>query len=202
MNSSLHSGTEISDTTLSDETLALQVQRGDTEAFGELVTRYEKKLARYGTKFLSNPEDITDLVQDVFLKAYQNMQSFDASLKFSPWIYRIAHNEFVTALRKRSRRPTISVDFDTFISHPVYDDPSEREREQKEIKAVLEKGIEELSPKYREVLILYYLENLSYQEVADVLHVPVATVGIRLKRAREKLKTIYMDNPAYHGTVT
>lgn len=199
MNSSIHSGTEVPGDTLSDEVLALQVQKGDTEAFGELVTRYEAKLARYGTKFLSNKEDITDLVQDVFLKAYQNMQSFDSTLKFSPWIYRIAHNEFVTALRKRSRRPLIHVDFDTFLSHPVYDDPSEREREQKEIKAVLEKGIEELAPKYREVLVLYYLENMSYQEVAEVLRVPVATVGIRLKRAREKLKSIYMANPAYYG---
>ena len=202
MNSSLHSGIEESIEPISDEVLALHVQKGDTEAFGELVTRYEAKLARYGTKFLSNKEDITDLVQDVFLKAYQNMQSFDSSLKFSPWIYRIAHNEFVTALRKRSRRPVMFVDFDTFLAHPVYDDPSEKEREQKEIKAVLEKGIEELTPKYREVLVLYYLENLSYQEVADVLHVPVATVGIRLKRAREKLKSIYMTNPAYYGTVT
>jgi RNA polymerase sigma-70 factor (ECF subfamily) len=202
MDSSLHSGTDGSGELLSDESLALSVQKGDTDAFGELVTRYEKKLARYGTKFLSNPEDITDLVQDVFLKAYQNMKSFDTSLKFSPWIYRIAHNEFVTALRKRSRRPLIHVDFDTFISHPVYDDPSEREREQKEIRAVLEKGIEELPDKYREVLILFYLEELSYQEVAEVLHVPVATVGIRLKRAREKLKSIYTENPAYHGTLT
>ena len=202
MDSSLHSETTVSVESVSDEALALSVQKGDTDAFGELVTRYEKKLARYGTKFLSNPEDITDLVQDVFLKAYQNMKSFDASLKFSPWIYRIAHNEFVTALRKRSRRPLIHVDFDTFISHPVYDDPSEREREQKEVRAVLEKGIEELPDKYREVLILFYLEELSYQEVAEVLHVPVATVGIRLKRAREKLKHIYTENPAYHGTLT
>ena len=61
--------------------------------------------------------------------------------------------------------------------------------------------ISELPAKYREVLILYYLEELSYAEVADVLRVPVATVGIRLKRAREKLKTIYMDNPAYHGNL-
>ena len=202
MDSSLHSGILDSGGIISDEVLARRVQKGDTEAFGELVTRYEKKLARYGTKFLSNPEDITDLVQDVFLKAYQNMKRFDATLKFSPWIYRIAHNEFVTALRKRSRRPLIHVDFDTFMTHPVYDDPSEREREQKEMRVVLEKGIEELPDKYREVLILFYLEELSYQEVADVLHVPVATVGIRLKRAREKLKNIYTENPAYHGTLT
>lgn len=193
--------TDIASSAVSDELLAERVQKGDAEAFGELVARYQRKLARYGTKFLSSTDDITDLVQDVFLKAYQNIQRFDTSLTFSPWIYRIAHNEFVTALRKRSRRPTIHVDFDTFIAHPVYDDPTEREREQKEIKEALEKGIEELSPKYREVLVLYYLEDLSYQEVADVLHVPVATVGIRLKRAREKLKSIYMDNPAYHGTI-
>lgn len=200
MNSPLHSVEEYALT--DDETLARAVQKGDTEAFGELVTRYEKKLSRYGTKFLSNKEDITDLVQDVFLKAYQNMKSFDASLKFSPWLYRIAHNEFVTALRKRSRRPVMYVDFDTFLSHPVYDDPSEREREQKEMRVIVEKGMGDLPPKYREVLILFYLEELSYLEIVDVLHVPVATVGIRLKRAREKLKSIYEKNPTYHGTLS
>ncbi len=174
-----------------DEILAQRVQQGDTEAFGELVARYEKKLARYGTKFFSNSEDITDLVQDVFIKAYQNIQGFDTSLRFSPWIYRIAHNEFVSELRKKARRPLITVDFDTFVAHPVAEEKSSTDAEAREMRALIEKGLAELKPKYREVLVLFYLEELSYTEIADVLHTPVSTVGIRLKRAREALKAEY-----------
>lgn len=187
------------DEDISDETLARRVQAGESNAFGTLVERYEAKLARYGTKFLSSRDDITDLVQDAFIRAYQNIQSFDASLRFSPWMYRIAHNEFVSALRKRSRNPVVSVDFDALVAHPVYDDPAPREREQKEMRALIDKGLEQVSAKYREVLVLYYLEDLSYREIADVLQVPVSTVGIRLLRGKEALKAVYTDSAEVYG---
>src|SRR6185369_748076 len=104
--------------------------------FGLLVERYEGKLLRYGRKFINSQEDIEDIVQDVFISAYQNIQSFDSSLRFSPWIYRIAHNAFVNALKAKDRRP-LFVDFDALISHPVYDDPVESIREQEEMRKVL-----------------------------------------------------------------
>ena len=185
---------------LTDEEAARAVQRGDVDAFGILIERYEAKLRRYGTKFLSSADDITDLVQDAFLRAYQNIQSFDASMRFSPWMYRIAHNEFVSALRKRSRSPVFAVDFDAFVSHPAYDDPAPREREQKEMRALIDAGLSEISPKYREVLVLYYLEELPYREIADVLQVPVSTVGIRLKRGKGALADIYTKKGLRYGT--
>lgn len=190
----------MTDTTSTDEDLARRVQRGDADAFGALVERYEAKLLRYGTKFLSNPEDVADLVQDAFIRAYQNIRSFDPSLRFSPWMYRIAHNEFVSALRKRSRNPVTFLDFDALVSHPAYDDPAPREREQKEMRALIDAGLERISPKYREVLVLYYLEELSYKEIADVLQVPVSTVGIRLKRGKEALQAVYQkQGTTYDG---
>src|SRR3569832_1575591 len=106
-----------------DEALAQKVQRGDQTAFAELVERYEAKMLRYGHRFLSDRDVIDDIVQDVFIKTYQNMQSFDTTQRFSPWIYRIAHNEFVSELRKSSRRPYVPFDFDALVSHTVYDDP-------------------------------------------------------------------------------
>ncbi len=175
---------------MTDEEVAVRVQQGDTESFGALVERYEDKLLRYGRRFLSRQEDIEDIVQDVFVNAYQNMQSFDTKQKFSPWVYRIAHNAFVNALKKKSRNPLVLVDFDTMLAHPVYEDPLPREREQAEMKRVVEEGLEKLAPKYREVLILYFLEELSYKEIAEILEVPTGTVGIRLKRAKEALKKI------------
>jgi len=85
-----------------DEAIALRVQGGDGEVFGELIERYQAKLSRYARKFLLDPDDAADIVQDIFIKSYQNIQSFDATRRFSPWIYRIAHNEFVNALKKTS----------------------------------------------------------------------------------------------------
>src|SRR3954463_6498094 len=94
-----------------DEQVALAVQAGASNRFGELVERYEAKLLRYARKFLLDPDDAQDIVQDIFIKAYENLQSFDVSRRFSPWIYRIAHNEFVNALKKReSRRTMFTID--------------------------------------------------------------------------------------------
>ncbi|MCK9344896.1 MAG: RNA polymerase sigma factor [Candidatus Pacebacteria bacterium] len=181
-----------------DEEIVLLVQRGDTEQFGELVERYEEKLLRYGRKFLSRREDIQDIVQDIFISTYQNIQNFDTLQRFSPWIYRIAHNAFVNRLKKNSYNPLILVDFDTLVSHPVYEDPAPLEREQKEMRVMIDRGLEELAPKYREILILHYLEDMSYKEISDILQIPGGTVGIRLKRAKEALKKVYETMNLHH----
>jgi RNA polymerase sigma-70 factor (ECF subfamily) len=171
-----------------DEEIALRVQGGDTEAFGLLVERYEAKLIRYGGKFLPDRADIDDLVQDIFIRAYENIQSFDATLRFSPWIYRVAHNTFVNALRSRSRSRIFAMDLDTISPHFLAHHDEDPERDQQYMRQAIEKGLESISVKYREVLILYYLEGLSYKEIADVLRVPVGTVAIRLSRAKAAIK--------------
>ncbi|MDB4992034.1 MAG: sigW [Parcubacteria group bacterium] len=183
----------------SDETLVSRVQAGESDAFGALIERYEGKLLRYGRKFVSDQEDIRDLVQDAFIRAYQNIQSFDTSLRFSPWMYRIAHNVFVNRLKQQKRFPLTYIDFDLFVSHPVYEDPTEREREQEEMRVLIEQFLQELSPKYREVLVLNYLENMAYKDIADVLSVPIGTVGIRLRRAKEALKARYIKHHERYG---
>jgi RNA polymerase sigma-70 factor (ECF subfamily) len=177
-----------------DEEIVKTVQEGDIDAFGTLVERYEAKLLRYGRKFLSTREDIQDIVQDIFISTYKNIKSFNHSYRFSPWIYRIAHNAFVNALAKRSRNPLTLVDFDTFLPHPIYDDPDVAEKEREEIKDKINRGIEKLTPKYREILILNYLEELPYKEISTVLQIPVSTVGVRIKRAKEALRKIYDTN--------
>ena len=176
---------------LTDEELAKKVQNGDIDLFGALMERYQSKIGRYGKKFLSNQENIEDVVQEVFIKTYQNIQSFDVTQKFSPWIYRIAHNTYINALKKSERGPLYLFDFDTLISHTVVSDRIEHEREQIEIKKIVDQGLGELEAKYREILVLYYLEELSYKEISDVLHIPIGTVGIRLLRAKEMLRQAY-----------
>ena len=171
----------------SDEHIAARVQAGDIDAYGTLIDRYDKKLNRYGQKFLARAEDIQDIVQDAFISAYKNIQSFDPNMRFSPWIYRIAHNAFVNALRRQDR-VAFMLDFDTFISHHVYEDPAENEREQRDTRAMLEKTLSSLSPKYREILTLHYYENLPYKDIAEVLQIPMGTVAIRMKRAKDALR--------------
>lgn len=178
---------------ISDEDVAIRVQKGDTDIFGILMERYTEKLTRYGTKFLSNADNIDDIVQDVFIKTYQYIQSFNPSLKFSSWIYRIAHNAFVNGLKKQQKSSILMPDFDldVFISHHVYTDPKIEEREYAELRTMIDKGLDMLKPKYKEVIVLHYIEDMSYKDISDILHIPVGTVGIRVMRAKEQLKKIY-----------
>ena len=120
-----------------DEEVVRLVKQGDKESFGVLITRFEEKLKRYGRKFLSDREDITDIVQEIFIKTYQNIQSFDEKQRFSPWLYRIAHNSFINEWKKGRLRPITLFDFDTLLAHLTYDDPVVTEREQSEIKQMI-----------------------------------------------------------------
>ena len=177
----------------SDEEIVKSVQKGDTESFGRLMERYEAKIARYARKFLSNPDNITDLVQDVFIKAYVNIRSFDAERKFSSWLYRIAHNEFVNALKKQKREVFHLFDADTIFPHPVAEETADSETNRREIKKEINRCLGKILPKYREVLILYYFDEMSYEEISDVLRIPVATVGVRLYRGKEILRKLCED---------
>lgn len=172
-----------------DEELVELVLNNKTEFFGVLVKRYEKKLLRYGRKFLYNYENIEDAVQNVFIKTYLNIRGFDIKKKFSSWIYRIAHNEFINLVKKNKKEPFLFFDPDTIFSFAGKDNflkEIEREQEKEEI----EKHLNKLKIKYREPLVLYYFEEKDYQEISDILEIPISTVGTRLKRGRNEIKKI------------
>ncbi len=174
-----------------DEDLARAAQAGDLPAFGALIDRYQAKLARYGTKFLRDREDVRDLLQDIFMKAYTNILSFDGSRAFSPWIYRIAHNEFITEIRKRAGKFSIPVfDFDALFPHLAAPETADGPAKEKELIASLGECLDEVGDKYREPLVLYYYEELSYGEIADVLQIPVSTVGVRLARGKAAMRKL------------
>ncbi|MBI2623831.1 MAG: RNA polymerase sigma factor [Candidatus Liptonbacteria bacterium] len=183
-----------------DETITAEVQRGNAEAFGELIRRYEEKLLRYGRRFLADRDDVKDIVQDAFLKAYVNIKGFDSSRKFSPWLYRIAHNEFVNALKKRSGREMFSLfDFDTILPHPVAEETADGEAQRNELKRALDRHLASIGAKYREPLVLYYYEDMDYKEIADILRIPVSTVGVRLRRGKDALKNAAVKLQLSHG---
>ena len=175
-------------TDITDEALVVLAQGNNEEAFGVIIERYQGRLLRYGRRFLSDNDHIEDVVQGVFIKTYQNIRSFDAARRFSPWIYRIAHNAFVNELRRKHREPVSFIDFDALAAHPSYEHDPAGEEDKKMMKALVESGLEMLPVIYKEIIILYYIEELSYQEIADVLHVPLGTVSVRLRRGREALK--------------
>jgi RNA polymerase sigma-70 factor (ECF subfamily) len=176
--------------TNTDEEIVLLIKKGDLELFGELVKRYEAKMKRYAHKFLFGRNDTDDLVQDVFIKAYVNLQSFDDERKFSPWIYRIAHNTYVNALKKKLTDKVFSIDFDTFLPHPKATETADGASEKEFTREILETHLNSLSPKYLEPMILYFYEDMDYKMISEILSIPVSTVGVRIKRGKEKLKEI------------
>ncbi len=178
----------------SDEELVISIVQGDKELFGELIDRYEPKFTRYVRRFTQQSEDVSDILQIVFIKAYTNLQSFDSSRSFNSWIYRIAHNECVNHLKKRGNEKVSFIDFDTFFPHPFAQEEADALSLSREDKEQLESSLSKISPKYREVLVLYYYDELSYQEIADVLHIPIATVGVRIKRGKDSLHKMLKDN--------
>ena len=175
-----------------DEEIAKLVQKGNTESFGVLVERYEQKLLRYAKKFLFNWAEAEDLTQEVFIKTYTNIKSFNPKLRFSPWIYRIAHNEFLNALRKKTKTPSF-FSIDLIFPHPFSSKLPDKELEKKEIKDMIGKCMEKLDLKYREPLALYYLEDMDYKEISKIMRIPVATVGVRLRRGKEKLSKVFKE---------
>jgi RNA polymerase sigma-70 factor (ECF subfamily) len=173
-----------------DEELVQEIQAGAAEAFGVLVERYEGKMKRYAHRFLFGYDDAEDLVQEVFVKAYINIQSFDAERKFSSWLYRIAHNEFINAIKKKKREPLPFFDPDNLFPHPLAPEQADSELNRKEVAQMLETCLDKLNVKYREILVLYYFEDMDYREIAEVLKIPVATVGVRLKRGRDIMRSL------------
>ena len=174
-----------------DEEIVRIVQSGRVELFGLLIERYQAKMIRYARRFLFNNSDVEDLVQEIFLKAYTNLQGFDTSRKFSPWLYRIAHNLFINQIKKKGRETLPFFNLDIFLPSLTTQENPESELEKKELRQAIDQCLADLGVKYREPLILYYFEALSYQEISETLRIPKASVWFRIKRAKEKLKFLW-----------
>ncbi len=178
--------------TQKDEEIAALVTN-EREFFGCLIKRYEDKLRRYIKRLMPGVGcDEDDLLQDIFIKAYININSFDSSLKFSSWIYRISHNEAVSWLRKKKVRPeTVDLgedDFNTFSSSlELSFGDIEKTLAKDEVSRLLAK----MSEKYRTVLVLRFLEGKNYDEISDILMVPSGTVATLIHRAKKEIISIY-----------
>jgi len=171
---------------------------GDKEQFGVLMDRYEAKLSRYIARLgIRNPDDQLDVLQDIFLKVYRNLNGFDPKLKFSSWIYRIAHNEAISSYRKKNVRPeghlvADSEEILTFVSGSL---ETADETFDKTINAEeVNKALLKLDQKYSEVLLLRFFEHKEYDEISDILQIPIGSVGTLIHRGKKQLATVINDD--------
>jgi len=171
----------------SDEELAVYVYSEEKEAYREVVERYQGKLLRYVGSLVGNEDKAEDIIQEAFIKAYINLRSFNAKRKFSSWIYRIAHNEAINYIKKYGRETRLD---ERQAEKLVGKSNVERELERKEAVKMLGKCLDKLPVKYKSVLVLYYLEDYSYEEISDILRIPTGTVGTRLNRGKKILTKV------------
>ena len=165
----------------------------DQDNFLYLMRRYEEKLSRY-IRCISGleKEDIEDLLQEIFIKVYENLNDFDTSLKFSSWIYRIAHNQTISNYRKTKSRPTtLSFDDDPALANKASIKANFiKEIDQELDSASIKKILVKMDEKYREVLVLKFIEEKDYTEISDILQKPIGTVGALLNRGKAQFKKI------------
>lgn len=176
---------ELSDAAVVEATIA------NKEAFGVLVSRYEEKFRRYLRRLgVRNEDDQDDVLQDIFIKIYKNLNGYDQALSFSSWAYRIAHNEAITHYRRRAARPEgHSVDDgDDVLSLESSGHSLIEELSLKDDRRVLLEAVSKLDPKYRDIIILRYFEGKEYEEIADILTMPIGSVATRIHRAKHALK--------------
>jgi RNA polymerase sigma-70 factor (ECF subfamily) len=191
-----HPLTYIQNGQATDEVLANRSLQDD-DAFYALMKRYEPVLLRYIHRMTQiSREEAEDLLQDIFIKIYRNLNGFDISLKFSTWVYRIAHNEIISRyLKTRQDRLVLELDDEREEAHSIVSLISdtlniETEYLNREKDAEVRIALGELAPRYREILVLRYFEELSYEEISGILRKPPGSVATLLNRAKEKFKKI------------
>lgn len=181
--------------------LIAKASRGDRDAFGELIRRYEKQVLALSNRLCGNPDDGADAAQEAFLSAWRNLPGFRGEAKFSTWLYRLTANACVDLLRRQKR-------WDTHAGPSLDDeekgvdvaDPAPEPHEiaeRRELRRELEDALARLSPEHREVLILREIHQLSYEEIGEALALDAGTVKSRIHRARENLRKILISRGTF-----
>ncbi len=165
--------------TISDEELVTNFRKtGDIKFFEELVNRYKDNIYNFTLRYLSQREDTEDLVQNIFVKVYFKLDKYDETkASFKTWIYRVSKNTIYNKFRERKLS---SLDDDPTDPHKE-EDTYEREH-------LVQTALNKIGKKYKIVLLMYYMEGFSYNEISEILNVPLGTVKTRIRRAKEAIK--------------
>jgi RNA polymerase sigma-70 factor (ECF subfamily) len=179
---------------LDDRALVARIIEGDRDRFSELVKRYERRVVNYVYRITHRYEDAHDLTQDIFVKVYLALDRYDPKYQFSTWLFRIAQNSAIDALRKKSVSEvplTRQGDDEDGKEREFADDgiTPERALKNKQLSAAIEGAVESLPADYRELIQLRHYAELSYEEIAAMKKLPLGTVKNKLFRARNLLKT-------------
>lgn len=181
-----------------DEQLIAEFQQEKVEAFNEIVLRYKDKLINFLFRYTGSREEAEDLAQDTFLKLYKSKHLYKEIAKFSTWFYTIAINIAKTNLRKKKNYSSISIsDFDPDGEKDFdlkADVLSPEETAQAGIEnEFIQQAINSLDDKFKEVIILRDIQDMDYEEIAEIMKLPLGTVKSRINRGREKLKELLQD---------
>jgi RNA polymerase sigma-70 factor (ECF subfamily) len=171
-------------TEANDQILVRQCQDGDRRAFEILVDKYQKPLFNLALRMTRNYNDAEDIAQVTFLKAYENLASFDQKYKFFSWLYRIAVNESLNHVNQRKHAEELSDDM------PADGQSPEEQYDQDETSRRIQDALMQLKEEYRAVIVLKHLQGFSYDQISDILEIPETKVKSRLFTARLILKDV------------
>lgn len=188
-----------SESSLEDDVLVKKAIGGDEKAYKELVDKYERALYFHILKMVKDRDQVEDLVQEAFVKAFDNLNTYNTNYAFSTWLYRIATNNTIDYLRKKKLN-TLSIDKpmktkDGEMEMQLPDDSASTDRDiiKKQRKKIVQNAIADLPEKYRKVIELRHMEEKSYKEISDILEKPLGTVKAHIFRARELLYKALKD---------
>jgi len=188
-----------SESSLEDDVLVKKAKGGDEKAYKELVDKYERALYFHILKMVKDREQVEDLVQEAFVKAFDNLNTYSTNYAFSTWLYRIATNNTIDYLRKKKLK-TLSIDKpmktkDGEMEMQLHDESASTDRNiiKKQRKKIVQNAIEDLPEKYRKVIELRHMEEKTYKEISDILDKPLGTVKAHIFRARELLYKALKD---------
>jgi RNA polymerase sigma-70 factor (ECF subfamily) len=177
----------------SDQEL-VQLTLKEQDNFLYIVNRYEKKLLHFILRISNvSVEEAKDLLQEIFIKIYQNLNAYDLSLKFSSWIYRIARNHVISHYRKNKNKQTISsseINEET-LNNLASEFDIIKEIDHQILKQNISRSLNQIEDKYREVIVLKYFEEKNYQEISDIIKKPTGTVATYLNRGKKQFKKTY-----------
>ncbi len=173
---------------MTDEAIIELVLNGNTHIFSGLVDKYRDNVYGMAFRFTNNSSDAQDLSQEIFIKAFKNLHRFNGRSKFSTWLYRLSYNLCIDWTRSNKHRPA-AVDLSEYDNELAESRAGPEESLMvKQRRQALRQAIYGLKDKYRNILILFYFQGLSYEEIAGIMEIPVKTVETQLYRARKQLK--------------
>lgn len=162
---------------LPDNQIIKEIKKGDKEMFGLLVEKYSDKVFSYFIKFLGDRDEALNLTNEVFYKAFRGIKNFNENKDFFPWLIKIARNEGINFIRKNRNYEERDID--------SFEDDSNFERD-----IILEDALKKLNENDREIILLFYQQDLSYEEIANILNISLENVKVRIFRAKEKLRKL------------